>query len=866
MKEFLDIAGLKTLLSELKTKLVGIFYQKPTSGIPKTDLASAVQQSLDKADSAYQKPTKGIEKADLEADVQESLEKADEALKDAKAYVDALSGSAGDGDLVDILVTSAGGKVTKVQVVEDGLVDALESKQETLVSGDNIKTINGKSILGSGNIEIEGGKQVYVFDISALGAADTYYIGAPTLIELRNAWYGGMPCYMYDGTYAHPIVIKEEGIGIAISGISVDAEGSALRVEVSLNDWNNLNPEMDVEVEIGASAYNVSTQFKTINGETITGSGNINITGGGGGDIDLSDYATKEELATKQDERIAMSLVPMGTAIPEKANLNTMDYVKVGKYYCSQNAIAKTVTNCPTSGAFSMDVYNPLSTTLDDETTSAYTYRLRVITEYNTGIKFVQHCYTNGTAGTWKYESWYVYPRSSFSLNSSKNDGTAALGSATKGVYLDSTGTFKAMTYTLGKSVPSDAVFTDKSVTAVGNHYAPEEDESAQINADSDEVTDLADSEGVQVVTGLKRDAKGHVVGVTSTALTATMKGGGGTSGGEANLVDGVLLNGKNIVDADKVAKIPLATSSADGAMSKEDKAKLDSTASALSGKQDTITDLATIRDGASKGATAYQKPTKGIEKADLEADVQNVLDSVGEIANKQIVNLVGEVEADYIEYGFVAADGTTDLPYIRLDGATEEKAGLMTSADKVALEGKQDIITDIDTIRAGASKGATALQTHQDISGKQDKLVSGTSIKTINGQSILGSGNITIEGGGGGASKRVIYVDSYYPAISLNWNEHTAVHYSDDDGIKTLEFSFAEPTDNGYNECSVEFDCVSDGFQLTAPADVCWVNNEIPQFKSYWHYQISISSFYNASMGMQHYYAICVGFPLSNE
>lgn len=32
----------------------------------------------------------------------------------------------------------------------------------------------------------------------------------------------------------------------------------------------------------------------------------------------------------------------------------------------------------------------------------------------------------------------------------------------------------------------------------------------------------------------------------------------------------------------------------------------------------------------------------------------------------------------------------------------------------------------------------------------KQDKLVSGTSIKTINGESLLGSGNITVTGGSG--------------------------------------------------------------------------------------------------------------------
>lgn len=42
------------------------------------------------------------------------------------------------------------------------------------------------------------------------------------------------------------------------------------------------------------------------------------------------------------------------------------------------------------------------------------------------------------------------------------------------------------------------------------------------------------------------------------------------------------------------------------------------------------------------------------------------------------------------------------------------------------------------------------------DLSTKQDTLVSGTNIKTINGSSLLGSGNIVIEGGGGGGSENI--------------------------------------------------------------------------------------------------------------
>lgn len=45
-----------------------------------------------------------------------------------------------------------------------------------------------------------------------------------------------------------------------------------------------------------------------------------------------------------------------------------------------------------------------------------------------------------------------------------------------------------------------------------------------------------------------------------------------------------------------------------------------------LNGKQDTISDLATIRSGAEAGATAYQKPSGGIPKTDLASGVQTSL------------------------------------------------------------------------------------------------------------------------------------------------------------------------------------------------------------------------------------------------
>ena len=68
-------------------------YSKPSGGIPASDLASAVQTSLGKADSAYQKPVGGIPATDLASAVQTSLGKADTALQSAP--VSSVAGKTG---------------------------------------------------------------------------------------------------------------------------------------------------------------------------------------------------------------------------------------------------------------------------------------------------------------------------------------------------------------------------------------------------------------------------------------------------------------------------------------------------------------------------------------------------------------------------------------------------------------------------------------------------------------------------------------------------------------------------------------------------------------------------------------------------
>ena len=107
--------------------------------------------------------------------------------------------------------------------------------------------------------------------------------------------------------------------------------------------------------------------------------------------------------------RFYTSLVPYGTSIEASetatVDLNTPDYMKVGNYFCSANAKAKYVSNIPKKDtAFMMQVYSPLSQTVDDES-GAWKYRLRKIMYY-TGEEYTQYCYTDGTGGNWLYGAW----------------------------------------------------------------------------------------------------------------------------------------------------------------------------------------------------------------------------------------------------------------------------------------------------------------------------------------------------------------------------------------------------------------------------------------------------------------------------
>ena len=147
--------------------------------------------------------------------------------------------------------------------------------------------------------------------------------------------------------------------------------------------------------------------------------------------------------------------------------------------------------------------------------------------------------------------------------------------------------------------------------------------------------------------------------------------------------------------------------------------------------------------------------------------------------------------------------DVISDLSTIR-SGAVLGSTAVQPSTLSTELSTKQDVISDLATIRSGAEAGATAVQPSTlstELANKQDTLVSGTNIKTINGNSILGSGDITIQGGGGSSdidNKTIITNESGKLETAVGGWKEVIVHPASE-GVNTGSLT--------YNQDSGDFD-----------------------------------------------------------
>ena len=181
------------------------------------------------------------------------------------------------------------------------------------------------------------------------------------------------------------------------------------------------------------------------------------------------------------------------------------------------------------------------------------------------------------------------------------------------------------------------------------------------------------------------------------------------------------------------------------------------------------IAKIPTLETELSQKANVSDVPTV---QTDYQGTNKKYIYSEGNIENnnKTVVSNIVNVNdnPDTVKLGIYEWGGSMGK-VIKLPSATTTLAGVMSAADKTKLDSIPENIptqTEVDNIAANVS----ALES--DMANKQPTLVSGTNIKTINGNSILGEGNLVIEGG----SSVDAYTKTESDAKYATKNELTAV------------------------------------------------------------------------------------------
>lgn len=208
-----------------------------------------------------------------------------------------------------------------------------------------------------------------------------------------------------------------------------------------------------------------------------------------------------------------------------------------------------------------------------------------------------------------------------------------------------------------------------------------------------------------------------------------------------------------------------------------------------------TITESTVSGWGFTKNTGTYSKPSGGIPKTDLASAVQTSLGKADTALQSYTEQYKGTVTG-------VKVNGSTKSP----------SSG----------------IVDLGTV----------ITSHQDISGKQDKLVSGTNIKTINGTSILGSGNIVIEGGGSSSGGSGAYPVEYHGAQSIGVITPNVFHIFEEPAI--VDFIFGDEQVGVVNEYILQISFIEHVVPASFPDTIQWANGE-PIFERGKTYQISI-------------------------
>ena len=154
-----------------------------------------------------------------------------------------------------------------------------------------------------------------------------------------------------------------------------------------------------------------------------------------------------------------------------------------------------------------------------------------------------------------------------------------------------------------------------------------------------------------------------------------------------------------------------------------------DSLVDLLADKQDTISDLATIRSDASAGATAYQKPQGGIPDTDLSSAVQTSLGKA-DTALQQHQDISGKEDVTTIVAPVNATDAALPITSLTTEVGKYYRIDVPVETLVVTLPA-MGIVTSVKTITVYLTGGTTPAVTITAADSKSVVLQDGYEIKS---------------------------------------------------------------------------------------------------------------------------------------
>lgn len=160
------------------------------------------------------------------------------------------------------------------------------------------------------------------------------------------------------------------------------------------------------------------------------------------------------------------------------------------------------------------------------------------------------------------------------------------------------------------------------------------------------------------------------------------------------------------------------------------------------------------VKDGFLESVTLEDRTVSGesvpclVFEWNTDAGIQETVIPVGGIFDP--TNYYTKDEVDQAISGFAESTAVTQEISEAVSGKADTTA--VTQAISEAVSGKADS-SDVETLSGTVTAHTADTTIHvtssdkTEWSGKQDALVSGTNIKTVNGNSLLGSGNIVVQG-----------------------------------------------------------------------------------------------------------------------